>query len=218
MDIRKKFFSIVGVLALSMSMSSGIVSAQTVGADVTITVVCASTNTFPSTASLGVNPDATSTNFDDFDPAGEATSSSTDLKALRLSMDIDPCETMGWSVSASVSDFGHESSDSSIPGTSFTLPSGEPNASETATSGSDVVPSVVGPNATVTFTPSGVSDADGRMINNGSESIATHDGTTAVSGEMHMDFTGMLSGLDDTLESGAYSAEVTVTFTPGGQP
>lgn len=219
MDITKKLLSIVGVLALTMSMSAGIAAAQTVGADVTITVVCASTNAGTTTYSLGQSPAATNTSFSDFDPAGEGTTSSTEQKALRLTMDIAPCEVGGWSFSASITDFSHESSDTSIiPGSSFSLPAGEPDASVNASSSDGELPSVVGPNATVTFTPSGVTDVEGRMINNGSEAIATHDGTTNVAGEMSMDFTGVLSGLGDTLEAGTYSAEITVTFTPGGQP
>lgn len=222
MDIRKKILSIVGVLALTTSMSAGIVAAQDVptssSAPVTITVVCATTNTFPSTASLGINPDATDVNFGDFDPAGTETSSSTAQKALRLNLDIDPCEPDGWSVTASVTDFYHGSSTAVISGENFTLPNGEPNASEFAESGGVTVTGVVGPASNVLFTTNGGFDTEGRQLWNGSVAIASHDGTSDVSGQMHLDYTGTLSGLDDTLESGTYTAEITVTFSAGDQP
>lgn len=81
------------------------------------------------------------------------------------------------------------------------------------TPGGDVVPGVAGPAANITFNSTNTTDTEGRTIWSGSAPIASHDGTTPVRGEMYVDLTGMLSGLDNTVEPGTYTAEITVTFS-----
>src|SRR5690606_30538754 len=73
--------------------------------------------------------------------------------------------------------------------------------------------SVAGPAANITFSSTNTTDTEGRTIWSGSAPIASHDGTTPVRGEMYVDLTGMLSGLDNTVEPGTYTAEITVTFS-----
>lgn len=218
MNMKRKFIGIAGAMALAGTLMVGSASAQDVStsgsANVSLTVLCGDDNAGTTTYSIGQNPGASSTVFSEFDPSVEgASSSTTEQGALRLSMDIAPCEEAGWSFSASITDFTSEEN-ATIPGGKFSLPGGEPNASENAmTPGGDVVPGVAGPAASVTFNSTNTTDTEGRTIWSGSAPIASHDGTTPVRGEMYVDLTGMLSGLDNTVEPGTYTAEITVTFS-----
>lgn len=211
MNMKRKFIGIVGALALTMSMTAGIISAQQVpegpasdAADISVTVLCGTANTGVSSVSLGTNGNA---NFNDYDPSSGETSSSTDLKALQVEMDIDPCYTGAWHVDASITDFVSENEDV-ISGAQFQLPI---NAASSSLNAYDAENNVI----TGVVTPSTELVTFGGASAPYTSSHAIAISTGGVSGQMSMDFTGELVGLSAETEPGTYTAKVTVTWSAG---
>lgn len=209
MNMRKKLLGTVGAFALAMSMATGVVGAQestTASAGISVTVVCGTANVGPSSVSMVAGGN---TNFVDFDPSGEATSSRMSDKALTVRMDIDECQTGAWHVDASITDF--TSGDDTISGTQFQLPIDEDSASLNAyDAANNPVSGVVAPSAlTVTFGENGSSVSPHAS----NQAIASTSGGST--GTMFMDFTGELVDLAADTPPGTYTAEFTVTWTPG---
>lgn len=205
MDIRKKVLSIVGVLALTMSMAAGIASAQetlpvelTGSNQMTIVVNCGVTNAGTGSLTLSAAGGAQSVAFGTFDPSNPATVS-TSPKALRVDVTFGNCPGTAWSVTAAVTDF--TSGTDVISSSYFQLPIGEPNSSAGwTTDGSTPATNVTGPSGAVTFNAAGAATTN----------LATPSG--AASGTMYMEFAAQMVGLPNTVADGNYSADFTVTF------
>jgi hypothetical protein len=209
MNSKKKIVALISALILSLGLSAGAIAQEseaTGSGTVSITVLCTTANAAPSTVSLVSSGNANFENLDPSDPAQLALRS-TESKALRVVMDVDPCLTGAWHVDASITNFA--SGENTISGTKFRLPIGDNLSSTTAATvaGDVVVPGVVAPSTSfVTFAGASSPFA-------GSHAIAISSGTNT--GEMYMDFTGQLTDLDAETPDGTYSATLTVTFSPG---
>lgn len=211
MNMKKKFFSILGVLALTMSMVGGIASAQTAlpvevdnegnGKPVHIVVHCGAGNAGTGSATLSAAGGAESVAFEPFDRSNPTTVS-TPLKVFRVDLDLGACPTLTWSVTASITNF--TSGSDTISSSHFQLPIGEPTSSTSwTTNGSIPATNVNSPTGIVTFNDVGAA----------SQNLATPNGSA--SGTMFMEFTGQMAGLTDSVADGAYEAEFTVTFNAG---
>lgn len=210
MDIRKKLLSLVGVLALTMSMSTGFVAAQTEPAPVgdtigvTFTVAC---EPGVSSATIGRSDlGEGQVAFPNFDPANPGDGSvSTDPGVFRVTVNLD-CPDAGWTVTAAINDFKTADESQSFSGSKFQL-----THSNTAwTDGTNDVTGVSVPGPTVLFTSSG-------NVEPYTSAVLAQETTGTSATAFYMDFTGQLVGLNDgTVDAGDYSTQITVTFNAGG--
>jgi hypothetical protein len=208
MDITKKIISVVGVFALILSITGGMVAAQDpvttsdgIGISFTVSCVASSTTAVTVTNNSGIGPVA----FPNFDPASDVQTVSTADNAIRVNVTLG-CPTDDWSLSSTITDFTTPADPGpvhTLAGSYFQLVS----TNQWTTDGTNAVPNVSEPASPVIY--SGVGPAYS------SPALAAATGTTLTNSSMYMDFTGQLHNLPDDLEDGNYSATLTVTYNAG---